>query len=143
MGHAAADVKGTPRLRSRRAQESPRSQNDHGEARLRARQEIEGYRIDAQYPAISRPGSTADRPIKGDLYRRRAGADRHSAMVSEGHAWRLYNRAQSHWQWPRRPGPDLIREFYLWRRRQLRSVLQSGSRQDGRPAVDGIRPIKT
>ena len=45
--------------------------------------------------------------------------------------WRLYDWPQSHWQWARRSGPDVVREFHLWRRRQLRSVLQSRARQDG------------
>src|SRR5215469_12338655 len=123
MGDAAGDVEDIARLRSRRAEESRRSQEHHGEARLRTRHEIEGHGIGAQYPAFSRPGGTADRPIERDLRRRRARADRYRAMVSEGHAWRLHDWPQSHRQWARRSGPDLVREFHLWRRAQLRSVL--------------------
>jgi peptide/nickel transport system substrate-binding protein len=35
---------------------------------------------------------------------------------------------------------DPLREFHLRRRGQLRRLLQSGARQDGRPAIEGIRP---
>ena len=48
--------------------------------------------VDAQHPALPRPGGDPDRPAEGDLYRRRARRRRHDAMVSEGHAQGLHGR---------------------------------------------------
>src|SRR5262249_8101403 len=40
-------------------------------------------------------------------------------------------------EWPRRSGPGFLRKLYLHGRTQLRRLLQPGSRQAGRPPVDG------
>ena len=67
---------------------------DHGEARLRPRQPADGQGVDAQHPALPRPGGDPDRPVEGDLYRRRARADRHHQLVSQGDAQGLHRRPQ-------------------------------------------------
>ena len=56
------------------------------------------------------------------------------------HARRLYHRLEPDRQRARRPGPDALRKFHLRCRGQLRPVLQSRTRQDGRSAINGVRP---
>ena len=51
----------------------------HAGARLRAGQDAQGQGVDAQHPALSRPGRDPDRPSEAGLYRRRARGDRDAA----------------------------------------------------------------
>ena len=64
-------------LPSRRRQQPRRGAQDHGEGGLWARQPAEAQGLDAQHPALSRPGGDPARPAQADLYRRRARAARH------------------------------------------------------------------
>ena len=59
--------------------------------------------VDARHPALSRPGGDPHRPAQGDLYRRRAPADRHDAMVPDDDAQGLHGRAQPDRHLCRRP----------------------------------------
>src|SRR6266568_1250191 len=70
LGHAAGDLEDHSRLRPRRAEESRRSPEHHGEARLRARQEAQDQGLDPQHRALSRSRRDPHRSAQGDLYRR-------------------------------------------------------------------------
>ena len=49
--------------------------------------------VDAQRPALPRPGGHPDRPVEGDLHRRPARSHRHRAMAPQGHAQGLTRSA--------------------------------------------------
>ena len=65
----------------------------HGEGGLRPEQPAEAQGLDAQHPALSRPGGDPDRPAEADLHRRRARAGRHHGMVSQGARARISRSA--------------------------------------------------
>ena len=143
LGHAAGDAEDAAGLRSRRREEPRRSPQDHGEARLRARQAARGHGVDAQHPALPRSGGDPDRPVEGDLYRRRA-RSRSTPRNGIPKIMRKdftvgLNVSESG---GRRPRPAVLRELRLRRGAQLHRLLQSRGRQAGRPAIDGSRPGK-
>src|SRR5262249_24001667 len=78
------------------APKNPRgSPPNHGKARLSPGQAAPDQSVHTQCAAVLGRGHTSDRPIEGDLHRRRARSDRHGPVISQGHAGRLYCRPQS------------------------------------------------
>jgi hypothetical protein len=83
--------------------------------------------------------SDRDRPTKADIHRRRTRHRRHGQLVSKSHAQGLHRRDEYPRERGRRPGPAILRELCVPCAAQLYRLLQSASRQAGRPAIDGIR----
>src|SRR5437764_517151 len=86
MGHAAGNAENAARLRPRYREEPRRGAPDHAEGRLRARQPAEDQGLDARPDDLSRSGGHPDRPAEAGLFRRRARADRHLALLPQNHA---------------------------------------------------------
>src|SRR5439155_1284775 len=82
LGDAVGSGANPARLWSRCRSEPRRGSQDHGKARLRREQPAAHQSVDPQHPALSRSGGDPDRPVEGNLYRRRARADRHRRVVS-------------------------------------------------------------
>ena len=83
LGHAAGDAADAARATT------PMSPKNRAEAReimeklgYGPDKRLDGQGVDAQHPGLPRSGGDPDRPAEGDLYRRRARADRHHATGS-------------------------------------------------------------
>ena len=63
-----------------------------------------GQTLHARYPSYRDPAVILLSQIKGGLYRYRAPAGRHGAMVPQGHAQGLHRRSQCYRDRRRRPG---------------------------------------
>ena len=115
---------------------------DHGEARLRARQAARSQGVDARHSAVSRPGGDPDRPVEGDLHRRRA---RSRSTPPTGFPRSCARTTPSALNLTGSGVDDPDQKFYenlrMRRGAQLHRILQSGDRQADRPAIDA-RPIR-
>jgi peptide/nickel transport system substrate-binding protein len=93
--------------------------------------------VAAQCCGLAGPGTDPDRPAERDLYRWRARAGRHYAMVSTADAQGLQSRAQRHRKRGRRSRCAILRKLQLRRAAQLHRILLQVGRRVDRPAVVG------
>ena len=98
-------------VRPRRRKEPRRSPQDHGKARLWAGQAARGHGVDAQHRALPRPGGDPDRPVEGNLYRRRARHLDTTQWYPQADAQGLHGRAQCHRDGGRRSRPAFYENY--------------------------------
>ena len=79
------------------------AQKDHGRARLRPKQALEGQGVRQEHRHLSRPGGDPDRPAEEDPHSGRAGGDRHHGVVRQGAAPGLLRQPQPDGRCRRRP----------------------------------------
>ena len=88
-----------------------------------------GQTLHARYPSYRDPAVILLSQIKGALYRYRAPAGRHGAMVPQGHAQGLHRRSQCYRDRRRRPGSAVLPELCAARSATI-------------PAIVALRSIK-